>query len=836
MNYTEDYYANPGVNPNENTPETLVMNMRKSCCAYYNHLKKHNLGYVRILVINFKILETCVKFKLDDTIKHPEGLILEINGNDYPLNAQTPYDFYDNDQKVLIRSVSEETLDCLAHSQNDRIYIKSSMLFLVKRLWDRYSDLNQLFFPFIRPSLNVPSADSLHTPPSEEQSNALKMIFCSPMSYIWGAPGTGKTKYVLANSIIHYIKHGRQILITAPTNNAIEQVLFTVLDTLKTEGLLKPKTVVRLGLPSTKFATAYPDYCENVNLKKRVDALKKQIDILNNALEAKTNEQEVERMLDAISLINKLKDIAYITINKNRTILNKENSIDWQKRTISVLESKLAETRYKYEHSIEWRNTFWGKLFLMFRKTPMPETPSEIAEIPREITVLNNKIEELLAETALLENEISEAIKTSTGIIQKLSPEYADMIKEQPHTQKYIKHLDDVISQIKKSANLKTLFCVEFCARHNEYISMSIDEIKERLSYHNEQLKILQSQKLQARIDNANVIACTIDTLTSRVFCAGSTQRDSTFNGEPLYISPSHIFVDEAAYCSIVKIPLLFSFDCPITMLGDHMQLPPVTEIGKTDDSNVPEYQAILLWTISGIYVNALKSQDIPSIVNKYLYHNEKPSFIDVAFLTKTYRYGTTLTKVLDKYIYKFGLTSYGHTDTAVYYVDAPPTLEVSDKRISLSEVSAIKNLFSTKQINSSDFAILTPYNAQAAKLKDKTKTLFDRSHIMTVHKSQGYEWDIVILSVVDSRCVKKWFASSRIPKSQGLQLINTAVSRARKQLILVLDKRYWETQNNELLTELLKIAEPLNITTPTFYNKKLLAEVAEQQGVSCRT
>lgn len=77
---------------------------------------------------------------------------------------------------------------------------------------------------------------------------------------------------------------------------------------------------------------------------------------------------------------------------------------------------------------------------------------------------------------------------------------------------------------------------------------------------------------------------------------------------------------------------------------------------------------------------------------------------------------------------------------------------------------------------------------------------------ILTVHSSQGKEWDTVILSVVDTH--DKWFLDSGNQLSKGLNLINTAVSRAKKQLIIVCDKNYWLNQDGQLITELLRSGE----------------------------
>ena len=76
----------------------------------------------------------------------------------------------------------------------------------------------------------------------------------------------------------------------------------------------------------------------------------------------------------------------------------------------------------------------------------------------------------------------------------------------------------------------------------------------------------------------------------------------------------------------------------------------------------------------------------------------------------------------------------------------------------------------------------------------------------MTVHSSQGREWDTVILSVVDT--AKRWFTDSSNTAAKGLTVINTAVSRAKKRLIIVCDARYWINEKNQLIGSLINIAD----------------------------
>ena len=84
----------------------------------------------------------------------------------------------------------------------------------------------------------------------------------------------------------------------------------------------------------------------------------------------------------------------------------------------------------------------------------------------------------------------------------------------------------------------------------------------------------------------------------------------------------------------------------------------------------------------------------------------------------------------------------------------------------------------------------------------------YGKEEVLTIHGSQGREWDIVILSVVDT--TNKWFTNSKCTKSNGLKVINTAVSRAKKKLVIVCDANYWKTQQEQLIGKLISIGKEI--------------------------
>ena len=112
--------------------------------------------------------------------------------------------------------------------------------------------------------------------------------------------------------------------------------------------------------------------------------------------------------------------------------------------------------------------------------------------------------------------------------------------------------------------------------------------------------------------------------------------------------------------------------------------------------------------------------------------------------------------------------------------------------------------------------AVLTPYNDQRRLLRRQLRPLgaHDRIDVLNIHESQGREWDWVLFSVVDTEALgdrhKPWFTDDLNPRSEGLALLNTAFSRARKELRFFMDAQYWsQCEPKRLLTHIVEQFPP---------------------------
>ncbi len=281
---------------------------------------------------------------------------------------------------------------------------------------------------------------------------------------------------------------------------------------------------------------------------------------------------------------------------------------------------------------------------------------------------------------------------------------------------------------------------------------------------------------------NIRIVACTVDK-----FIAYNMNSAMEKNKK----AAAHLFLDEACYCNLVKATVLLSMRCPITFLGDHMQLPPVCEMDENNFSN-PLFQPAVIWAQSAVYAEDIFKKDVYELFQDYIL-GASPNFeyTAKADLNETHRFGSGIAEILESYVYQNHFSSLAEDETNILAIDAKGVSGGS--RSSVKEAEAILEII--KDYHLSDFAVLTPYKSQEALIRKYT----DR--VMTVHRSQGQEWDTVILSVCDRE--NMYFTDSTNRRSKGLELINTAISRAKKNLIVVCDVEFWKNCDGQLISAL---------------------------------
>ncbi len=295
------------------------------------------------------------------------------------------------------------------------------------------------------------------------------------------------------------------------------------------------------------------------------------------------------------------------------------------------------------------------------------------------------------------------------------------------------------------------------------------------------------------------IVACTPQTYMARFSPNGCT-------GDKPPLDVEHIFVDEAGYCNCMMSLALLANGVPVTFLGDHKQLPPVCTVDEEDLRRYISRGGFMrygfLWSQSALFTESILLGTAESVSKDFTVLAD-PVFEETrrADLTDSHRFGYNLGEVLDRYVYTNGVRGLGKDPLEIICIDA--VCGPRDRRVNRPEAEAVRAYLA--RASEEDYCILSPYRTQIDTLREAMPR--EEQRILTVHKSQGREWDTVILSVQDGngcrRDVPLRFTSSL--SDVGLKVINTAVSRAKKRLVIVCDRGFWLNRKDELICGLIR-------------------------------
>ena len=775
---------------------------------YYDYVKKyseHNGKTIeKVHSISFQEGSSPLLFeiKLEKAIFDFEKTYFKNNlTNEYYFNKRDILiKEYDEKNRLLYIQVLNKDIN-LKKLNSDDFFVVTDLLFLINNLIEWY-DKNGLELNFLadKSSIKKPKLDiCVDTILNANQIDAVNAIFENSYSYIWGPPGTGKTKAVLSTSVLNYIFEEKKILIVAPTNVALEQILFGVLDS--TEKLQIPREkILRFGIPSKDYFERFPETCESKGLEKVLESLENEIKIINRVIKYR------EGLLISSDLEQINTFFCILEENKEK-IKKQEEKIEYFQPLINILTQPL-------------------KAYHFINNSKMIKEAIK----KREESSCINYDEKLIEENRLKEviniHCIREKIQKYESVINAFNEKNIQILfesKELIKSEKIYKEIFEDLSnenihekrvQIKNKISQLNLWCKTNQESLKELTKYSTDNlINEALDEHHknfneEKLKHRITQLLKERdsilekstkerIRYSQIIAMTIDAFIQYTL--------------KVKIEVDHIFCDEAGYMSNIKALTLFKNDCPITFLGDHMQLPPVSEV-KNDD--VKAMKNSFLYSQSSLFFESMFLRENEDLLYKEFLNQTLPKYektIQIS-LKLTHRFGLNLASVLDKFVYKFGFESALNHDTQLLFIDSNSDSNDATERSSIQEALIIKEL--VKKFEGKSFAILTPYKKQVKILKEVLGRKYFEN-IMTIHKSQGSEWDNVIFSVVDDSNFgkrKMFFTNSLNHNFKSLNLINTVVSRAKKRLIIVANEEFWIGQNEtQLIGNLINISKKVS-------------------------
>lgn len=732
-------------------------------------------------------LELTVKRKKLDLAQ----VMIKADGIIYETGQIEPV-YFDEDNcslRVKLHNIEPEILFTAFKSRD--IFVVSDLTFLIRKTEDWYRIYGHLLSI---PALSIEGLSSVEFPISlsEEQASAVNLAMSEAMSYIWGAPGTGKTRAVLASCLYQFIANKRHVLLVAPTNNALDQSLIAVLDVLTAAGV-PTSSVIRLGSPTTRLVEKYPEICPSEEDRRAAEKESRR-NILKSVISSKVkiaNNQELQHNLGI--LFDELQ--AKLADEKRMEFLKRE--LRQQKTLLIKCESRISDKRaYCDQYSYQLHKLSASFLHFLYRK--------RIQKLKDILNVSNKALSASYSER----DTYKETIHSLEEELRSIDTDGLEDCKKR--LMALIRPVKYLFPLIVDETTLTSSFTHE---KAFSAISKRIFELQEKIpeALRNTDVADLKEElstieeELNNKPNNGNpdkdkvryLCAATVDTCIS-------TLTPDTFSFD-------HIFMDEAGYCSLAKGAVILGYGAPLTFFGDHMQLPPVCEVNEKTlwNNRSDKLKYVSYWTQSALHIEECFTTSPDDISSRY-FSGSDPDFkmLKKTALSKSYRFGTALASILASEVYTPEFAGNENVETEIYFVDSEATHNSESGRKSFTEVHNTVRIAEKLTSMGADFSILVPYRAQLSVLN---KVLKADERILTIHASQGREWDTVILNVVDNSQNPPWFMDSTNRKSRGKQIINTAISRARKRLIIVCEADFWYSRrSNQLIGKLVDSATPL--------------------------
>ncbi len=222
-----------------------------------------------------------------------------------------------------------------------------------------------------------------------------------------------------------------------------------------------------------------------------------------------------------------------------------------------------------------------------------------------------------------------------------------------------------------------------------------------------------------------------------------------------------YLIMDEASQVDIATGVLSLSSSSNAVIVGDTKQLPNIVSDETMIETIFAEYDLSEGYLFSNSFLKSVM-EIIPDI--------------PITLLCEHYRCHPKIINFCNQKYYSDELVIMTHDNGEENVIKAITTVKGKhvDNNVNQRQIDVIKQeILPELGENLSDVGIITPYNNQVEAIKKQLPNI----EVDTVHKFQGREKDIIIISTVDDE--EREFSNKH-------DLINVAVSRAKKRLYVV--------------------------------------------------
>lgn len=568
------------------------------------------------------------------------------------------------------------------------------------------------------------------------QQEAIEAATTWSPGFIWGPPGTGKT-HALGHLVGELVERKERVLLASNTNVAVDTALLTTFRALAKHPGIKDGLIVRLG--PIQRSDVYSEIGEYVDIPRIVQ--RKSQPIVQRKESAQLEQKHIEEKAQSIQekidlfsghqpLINKLQSLQASNSENIKRIVSIDEDLAKLRSEILQIDEKLSEGKPK------------GALARLL--------DSEIS-----VKGLTKRRNSKVAEVADAENRRSSLIKRGTSLQKDLN-----QLQEKlpPSLQ-----LDD------SSANLLEL------NRELSELRSKWTALQQTVVSCNEEIAKISSEVLR----NA-----------SAVFTTAYRTQSSSFD-EAGHFEAS--VVDEA---SMLPLPLAWIVagkgSKRFIAAGDFRQIPPIAQ------SRQPEVEK---WYRRSVF----DCNDIPTKVESL------ETVKNLGMLNMQYRMPQAISDLVSDFAYpEYGLVCMSEDPGGSKLSKAPIILldssnsgafveKIESSRANSKHVqgveAVVRKLIESGEVNYenivSKLSIVSPYRPQTKRIIDALSNNLgeeiSKRIVTTVHRMQGNEKEFIVLDLVDApqENIGLIFRGNHL-RDQGPRLLNVAISRPRKQLIVI--------------------------------------------------
>lgn len=632
--------------------------------------------------------------------------------------------------------------------------------------------------------------------PNIEQQIAIQSALTQELTFLWGPPGTGKTK-TLSIILNELIKAGKNVLVTSHTNTAVDEILKKFIDNKENVEFIENDKIIRHGNPSL--------------LDNRLNEL-----LIDNIVEKRTFEKhnridELRNLINTIDKkIKKYKELELEGSNIKFLLESKIHDYEKEETSISNFQSNISTLNLE-------RNDLINRLSNQNQLLNKANTSNPLKKV---ILGLNaEKIEGKI-------RKIEAKINLTNLKLTSLEKEFQTSLEKRDEISKGIKRLKSELRNIIDTEGLPSLETFQKLIR---------DLLQEKTAKEIEIKSILEKiENIKEEIfNNAQVIGCT---LTRAYLDPKLFQRRFDV-----------LIIDEASMAPLPNVFFVGGLSLGHYIIsGDFRQLPPISVCNKREATT---------WLKRDIFVQAgivesvnsncydkrlvmLREQyrmhpDICELINDPIYDGKLKTSPEIKNISQE----IAELPPLENQTLIFCDTSYVNPR-----ITRPTTsfsrLSPYSAAVSAHLASIIIEEGKKKGINI-DVGIVTPYSAQAqliSKILEDQK--IDQKFVVasTIHKFQGNEKACIIFDLVEGPPFSPGLLTKGSFDSEPGKLMTVAISRAKGKFVLVGNGNYIKNKFNsddailQLMEKISDVGATINsqqILSPSF--EKNLQEIEEK-------